>query len=142
MVEYLAEVRRMKKFFNGFEVRYVPRLNNRDANHLAWIASSKAPTPPDVIVVKLSKPSIKPAEPISKADLMFIDVPDQEPTFDWMNPIRMFLSNQPLSDDGVKVERIARKGKMYHLIDGVLYRQGANDMMMQCISRKEGIQLL
>jgi hypothetical protein len=59
-----------------------------------------------------------------------------------MNPIRMFLSNQPLLDDDVKVERIARKGKMYHLIDGVLYRQGANDMMMRCTSRKEGIQLL
>jgi hypothetical protein len=31
---------------------------------------------------------------------------------------------------------------MYHLIDGVLYRQGANGMMMKCISREEGIELL
>ena len=46
MTEYLAEVRRLEKFFDGFEVRYVPRLDNRDADHLAWIASSKAPTPP------------------------------------------------------------------------------------------------
>jgi ribonuclease HI len=45
MAEYLAEVRRIEKFFDGFEVRYVPRLNNRDADHLAWIASSRAPTP-------------------------------------------------------------------------------------------------
>jgi hypothetical protein len=36
MVGYLAEVRRMEKFFNGFEVRYVPRLDNRDVDHLAW----------------------------------------------------------------------------------------------------------
>jgi hypothetical protein len=35
MAEYLAEVRRMKKFFDGFEVRYVPHLDNRDADHLA-----------------------------------------------------------------------------------------------------------
>jgi hypothetical protein len=35
MVGYLAEVRRMEKFFDGFEVRYVPRLDNRDADHLA-----------------------------------------------------------------------------------------------------------
>jgi hypothetical protein len=54
----------------------------------------------------------------------------------------MFLSNQPLSDDDAEVERIVRKNRMYHLIDGVLYRQGANGMMIQCISRKEGIQLL
>jgi hypothetical protein len=59
-----------------------------------------------------------------------------------MNPIRMFLSNQPLSDDDAEVKRITRKAKMYHLIDGVLYRQGANSMTMWCISREEDIQLL
>jgi hypothetical protein len=51
MTEYLVEVRRMEKFFHGFEVRYVSRLDNRDADHLAWISSSRAPTPSDVIVV-------------------------------------------------------------------------------------------
>jgi hypothetical protein len=71
----------MEKFFDGFEVWYAPRLDNRDADHLAWITSSRAPTPPDVIVIELSKPSVKPAEPISEADLMIIDGPDQEPAF-------------------------------------------------------------
>jgi hypothetical protein len=31
---------------------------------------------------------------------------------------------------------------MYHLIDGVLYRQGVNGMMMKCISKDEGSRLL
>jgi ribonuclease HI len=35
MAEYLAEVRRMEKFFDGFEVRYVPYLDNCDADYLA-----------------------------------------------------------------------------------------------------------
>jgi hypothetical protein len=35
MAKYLAEVRRMEKFFDGFKVWYVPRLDNRDADHLA-----------------------------------------------------------------------------------------------------------
>jgi hypothetical protein len=34
IAEYLAEVRRIEKFFDGFEVRYVPHLDNRDADHL------------------------------------------------------------------------------------------------------------
>jgi hypothetical protein len=59
-----------------------------------------------------------------------------------MNLIKMFLDNQPPSDDNVEVERITRKFKMYHLIDGILYRRGANGMMIKCISREEGIQLL
>jgi hypothetical protein len=87
----------------------------------------------------MSKPSVKPAELISKADLMIIDGPDQEPVFDWMNPMRMFLNNQPLSDDDAEVERIVRKARMYHLIVRVLYREGVNGMMMWCISREEGI---
>jgi hypothetical protein len=35
MSGYLAEVCRMENFFYGFEVRYVPRLDNHDADHLA-----------------------------------------------------------------------------------------------------------
>jgi hypothetical protein len=34
MVEYLAEVHKMEKFFDGFEVLYVPCVENHDADHL------------------------------------------------------------------------------------------------------------
>jgi hypothetical protein len=145
MAKYLAEVCRMDKFFDGFEVRYVPRLENHDTDHLAWIASSRAPTPLDAIIEKLSKPSVRSIEEDTKAakvDLMVIDEQEQEPTYDWMNPIMMFLENQPPSDDNAKVERIARKSNMYHQIDEILFRRGANDMMMKCISREESIHLL
>jgi hypothetical protein len=53
---------------------------------------------------------------------MIIDEPEQEPVYDWMNLIKMFLENQPPSDDNVKVECITRKSKQYHLIDGILFR--------------------
>jgi hypothetical protein len=53
----------------------------------------------------------------------------------------MFFNNQPLLDDDAEVERIMRKAKMHHLIDGVLYQQGTNGIMMRCISREEDIQL-
>jgi hypothetical protein len=59
MTDYLAEVYRMEKFFDGFEVRYVPRLDNHEVDHLAWITSSRAPTLPDVIIEKLSNPSVR-----------------------------------------------------------------------------------
>jgi hypothetical protein len=88
---------------------------------------------------------VKPEESTSEeagADLMVIDEPPQQPAYDWMSLIRAYLDNQPPSDDNTEVERIARKSRMYHLIDGVLYRQGTNGMMMRCISREEGIQLL
>jgi hypothetical protein len=62
MAEYLAKVRMMEKFFNGFDVRYVTHLDNCDIDYLAWIASSGAPIPSDVIIERLTKPSIKPVE--------------------------------------------------------------------------------
>jgi hypothetical protein len=73
---------------------------------------------------------------------MVIDEPEQEPLYDWMQLIKMFLENQPPSDDNAEVECIARKSKQYHIIDDILFHQGANDMMMKCISREEDIQLL
>jgi hypothetical protein len=129
----------MEKFFDGFEVRYDPHLDKCDTNNLEWIASSRAPTPPDVNIEKLTKPSIRLVEEAidaTKPDLMVIDEPEQELAYDWMIPTKLFLDIHPQSDDNVEVERIARKSKMYHPIDGILC------MMMKCISREEGIQLL
>jgi hypothetical protein len=48
--------------FYGFEVQYVPRLDNRDTDHLALIASSRVPILSDVIVEKLTKPLVKAME--------------------------------------------------------------------------------
>jgi ribonuclease HI len=72
MAEYLAEARRMEKFFYGFEVRYVPHLDNRDADHLAWIASYRAPIPLDIIIENLTKPSVKAVEMLRETDMMII----------------------------------------------------------------------
>jgi hypothetical protein len=124
MVDYLAEVCSMEKFFNEFEVWFVPRLDNCDADHLAWIISSRAPTPSDVIIEKLSKPSVKPVKEDTEAAkqvMMVINEPKQESANDWMNSIKMFLENQPPSNDNAEVERIMRKSKQYHLIDGILF---------------------
>jgi hypothetical protein len=63
----------MEKFFDGFDVRYVPHVENRDTNHLAWIASSRVPIPSEVIVEKLTKPSVKLEETLRETDLMIID---------------------------------------------------------------------
>jgi ribonuclease HI len=67
MAEYLLKLRGMPKIFDGFEVRYVPWLDNCDADHIAWITSSRAPTLPDAIVEKLSKPSVEAAKTSERA---------------------------------------------------------------------------
>jgi hypothetical protein len=39
-------------------------------------------------------------------------------------------------------DRIARFAKRYMLVEGDLYRHGANDVLMRCITREEGCELL
>jgi hypothetical protein len=73
---------------------------------------------------------------------MIIDGAEQQPEIDWMSPIKAYLDNLPILDDNAEIERITHKSRMYHLIDRVLYRHGANSMMMKCISKDEGSQLL
>jgi hypothetical protein len=73
---------------------------------------------------------------------MIVDVAEQQPEIDWMSPIKAYLDNQPISDDNAEIECITHKSIMYHLIDGVLYKHGVNGMVMKCISKDEGIQLL
>jgi hypothetical protein len=51
---------------------------------------------------------------------MVIDELAQQPTYDWMSPIRVYLDNQSPSNENTKVEHIVHKSRMYHLIDGVL----------------------
>jgi hypothetical protein len=90
----------------------------------------------------LTKPLVKAVEMLRETDLMIIDGAEQQLEIDWMNPIKAYLDNQSISDDNAEIERIAHKFRMYHLIDGVLYRQGTNGMMMKYISKDEGSQLL
>jgi hypothetical protein len=57
---------------------------------------------------------------------MVIDNLEHESVYDWMHLIKMFLENQPPSDNNAKVERIAhniaRKSKQYYLVDRILFR--------------------
>jgi hypothetical protein len=53
-------------------------------------------------------------------ELMAIDG-DEQLDVNWMELIR----------------RVARKSRQYVIIDGVLFHQGANRMLMKCISREE-----
>jgi hypothetical protein len=69
---------------------------------------------------------------------MIIDGAEQQTKIDWMSSINAYMDNQPISDDNTEIEHITRKSRMYHLIDGVLYRLDANGMMMKCFSKDEG----
>jgi hypothetical protein len=60
----------------------------------------------------------------------------------WITEIRTYLKDNILPDDSAFADRIARLAKRYRLVEEDLYRRGANSILMQCITWKEGYELL
>jgi hypothetical protein len=52
------------------------------------------------------------------------------------------LKDNILPDDMTSTDRIARLAKRYTLIEGDLYQHDANGVLMRCITREEGCELL
>jgi hypothetical protein len=60
----------------------------------------------------------------------------------WISEIRDYLKENILPGDHVSAERIVRLAKRYTVVEGDLYRRGANDILMRCITQEEGRELL
>ena len=46
------------------------------------------------------------------------------------------------SEDHVSAEHIVRLAKRYAVVEGDLYRHGANNILMRCITQEEGREML
>jgi hypothetical protein len=57
----------------------------------------------------------------------------------WISEIRDYLKEKILPEDHVSAKRIVRLAKRYVVVEGDLYRRGANDIHMQCITQEEGV---
>jgi hypothetical protein len=60
----------------------------------------------------------------------------------WISEIRDYLKENILLEDHVSAERIVRLAKRYTMVEGGLYRRGANGILMRCITQEEGRELL
>lgn len=49
LAKYLLAVRSMEKYFKGFDIEYVERKSNEEADLIAKVAARKQPSPPDVL---------------------------------------------------------------------------------------------
>jgi hypothetical protein len=59
----------------------------------------------------------------------------------WISEIRDYLKENILPEDHVSAERIVRLAKRYVVVEGDLYRRGANGILMWCITQEEGREL-
>jgi ribonuclease HI len=147
MAAYCQAVRDMEGKFHGLELHHMLRDYNKAADVLAKAASSRSPVPHGVFASDQHQPSVRegekpPKEPSPK--VMAIDEPPEvnleDP--DWCFPILECLVKGKLPSDHTEARRIARRAKAFVLIDGELYKRGADDILMRCIPRDQGRELL
>jgi hypothetical protein len=60
----------------------------------------------------------------------------------WIMEIWDYLKDNILPGEHVSTEQIVRVAKRYTLVEGDLYRYGANDVLMWCITQEDGCELL
>nr|ABA99771.1 retrotransposon protein, putative, unclassified [Oryza sativa Japonica Group] len=155
MDAYVRQVRRMERHFDGIELRHVPRRDNAVADELSRLASSRAQTPPGAFEERLAQPSVRP-DPLGETD-----APERPPRpvgvqasgpegsapssprlIAWTTEIQAYLADKTLPEDHEGSERVRRISKRYVLVEGTLYRRAANGVLLKCIPREQGVELL
>src|SRR5438105_15787614 len=165
MAAYLTEVRKLERCFLGLEVKHVLRRDNQLTDELARMSSSGAPSPVGIFEERLSQPSVSVPVVDEGGTLGVGRVPGDPPPAgkpsggqamdghrvaagldteveSWIQPIQAYLCGQAAPEDDASVEKVARQAKRYALVDGHLYRRGANGTLQKCITREEGSKLL
>jgi ribonuclease HI len=170
LAAYLIHVKRLEKDFDVLELQHVPGEGNSAADALSASASTQAPVPEGVFQRRLLKPSAQPADldeggrTTSKLAVPAVLHPWSPPRVvcslegpedlrepcpvsregpdAWISKVRDYLKDNYLPEDQASAERIIRMAKRYTVVEGDLYRRGANSVLMRCITQEEGRELL
>jgi hypothetical protein len=164
-------VRKLEKNFHVLELQHVPREDNLAAAALSASASTQAPVQEGVFQRRLLKPSAQPADlgEGGQTSTLKLAVPaalhpwspprvvcslespedlreprpvSQEGPVAWISKVRDYLKDNFLPEDQASAERIVRMAKHYTVVEGDVYRHGANGILMRCITQEEGRDLL
>ena len=171
LAAYLIHVRKLEKDFDALELQHVPRNLNSASDDLSVRASTWAPVPEGVFDRQLLKPTTQPAKlgeggqtrtsklavPVvlhpwsplrivcATEDPGHLSTPRPVAQWSpdaWISEIRDYLKDNILPKEHMFAERIVRLAKRYAVVEGDLYRRGANGILMLCITQEEGDKLL
>jgi hypothetical protein len=164
-------MRKLEKDFTALELQHVPRADNSTVDDLSVMALTWAPVPEGVFERRLLRPTAQPAElseggetstsklavPVAshlqnppkamcvignRASPLAPQSISQSGPDAWISEIQDNLKENILPEDHVSAERIVRLAKRYAVVEGDLYRRGANSIILRCITQEEGRELL
>jgi ribonuclease HI len=164
MAAYVEEVRKMERHFKGIKMEHITRTQNLIANELSKIGAKRQPVHPGTFVEYLMEPCVKPRPREALPPVEAVEAPPACPgntkpakesipgkhhimyvegsTPPWAEDILRYIQDGVLPGDNLEAKRVARRARMYQVIDGTLYRRGKNGVRLRCISQEEGPTLL
>jgi ribonuclease HI len=171
LAAYLLHAHKLGKDFEVLDLQHIPHAETAVADDLSAKASTSAPIPNGVLERRLRQPTAWAANPSEggetstlklmvpvvllpwspprvlgiTGDSVHPAVQDPEAQADpdtWITEIQTYLKDNILPDDMASTDWISRLAKRYTLVEGDLYRHGANGVLMRCITREEGCELL
>jgi hypothetical protein len=99
--------------------------------------------PAGIFIHELHKPSIPEQSSAPTTTSVQLDREVFMIDADWRTPFIDKIKNQLIPEDKSKVERITCHVKVYGLVGDQLYKRGASsDVLMKCVSREEGKEIL
>ncbi|GJW36008.1 reverse transcriptase domain-containing protein, partial [Tanacetum coccineum] len=125
MIQYLNKVKTLTRSFREFSIKQVPQSENKKADALSKIASTRfAHLSKQVLVKELKEKSINEKEILAIVE---------EEGNTWMTPIREYLTKEILPVDKKKARAIRRKAARYIMINGTLYKKSFLGPWLRCV---------
>ncbi|KAG9444536.1 hypothetical protein H6P81_015876 [Aristolochia fimbriata] len=131
-------------------LHYVPRFENGPADALAGIAASLArfderPNQVPICERWVIPPPLEEEKEEEQTEETEESLPisgSQNQTEDWCKPIINFLRHSTLPVDLRERVQIRRTAPRYIFINDVLYRRSYEGLLLRCLSKEEGLQVL
>jgi hypothetical protein len=141
-----AEVHKLKDHFEGLEFHHIFCDNNVASNVLSKLGSKRTLVLTSVFIQDLCKPSIRllsnpetsPTDVLGSHDVLMAQA-----EVDWRLNFITYIMEKSVFEDKVKREKIVGRAANYVVIGTELYRRStSNGVLMKCILRSEGLELL
>jgi hypothetical protein len=133
--KYLALIRRMENYFNGFSIEHIERNKNIEANKLAKATAGIAALPPDVFFQTIEDSSVKTIE-LEPRMVNIIQGEDQRV------PIMAYLQYHYEPDNITNFSGCSKGGNHTRLLVALYTRPPTQAPLLHCLSKAKGQQPL
>jgi hypothetical protein len=155
MIAYRDLYNALKGEFDGCELTHIACSSNEEADALANIGSTHAPTPPGIFLEQINHRSVKMLHSSATTEIAPAPTKDTDSTptprestevllveAAWTAPYLAYLLHKELPTDEVDAQQLVCRAKAYTIINGELYKQSISGTFQRCITPEEGRAIL